>query len=352
MSRTTRQWTATELDAAEAHLRTSDSVPAAVAVISATVRQCDGDSLLKAFKRSGRPRPAELIRRTVAAQDSQPDMVFTYTGAPPPDYEDDKDTVRVEVRDTEPVPFREERILVIPDAHWPYVDEAAWTLMMRVARFLSPHRIVVLGDFADCLAVSFHPKSAARRANLADEVAATGRGWDDLDSLGAEHKHLLQGNHEFRLVRFINERAPELHGLVGLTIEEMFRLSERGRTCSKYLKEHCVGDWRMSHDYGDAGPYALKRAIDVTDSNTIIGHTHRMAEHVGVARKDGRTIRGMSFGWLGSFDDIDYVHRAKARRDWAHGCGVGFTRPDGTVRFEAVRFAGGDTRVDGQRVAA
>ena len=39
---------------------------------------------------------------------------------------------------------------------------------------------------------------------------------------------------------------------------------------------------------------------------------------------DGPPQVGAMFGWLGDFDTIDYMHRAKAKRDWVHGFGIGY----------------------------
>jgi len=45
-----------------------------------------------------------------------------------------------------------ERILFIPDVHRPFHDRAAWKLMLRAAKDFKPDILIILGDFADCLA--------------------------------------------------------------------------------------------------------------------------------------------------------------------------------------------------------
>lgn len=246
--------------------------------------------------------------------------------------------------------FRERRGLIVPDAHWPYVDLNAWALALRVGRFVGAEWIIVLGDAFDFYQVSSHDKSPDRAGRLVDDLKSAMRGLDDLDALRAEECHFIAGNHENRLNKYIERAAPALHGLPGLSVPEILSLSSRGWSFTPYGGELQFGSLRLTHDYDKCGKQSLPHAADVTDTDTVIGHTHRIGEHVSTSRKTGETIRALSFGWLGDFDAIDYRKRAVARREWGHGCGVGWTRPDGSVRLEAVRFLNGRARVDGMVV--
>jgi metallophosphoesterase superfamily enzyme len=46
--------------------------------------------------------------------------------------------------------------LIIPDCHIPNHDTRAFGLMLKVAAYLKPKHIVVLGDFADAESLSSH----------------------------------------------------------------------------------------------------------------------------------------------------------------------------------------------------
>jgi hypothetical protein len=55
---------------------------------------------------------------------------------------------------------------------------------------------------------------------------------------------------------------------------------------------------------------------------SLSGNCHKLEYFVtGCAR--GVAHVGASFGWLGDPDKADYMHAIKAKRDWAHGFGVG-----------------------------
>ena len=243
--------------------------------------------------------------------------------------------------------FREKRIFFIPDCHFPYVDREKFALAMRVARFFQPHRIVILGDWLDAFAVSFHSKSPARYHRLVDEVQDSSWGQDEVDAIGAEEVDFLEGNHSARLARMIEQQAPALHGLKGTTIEEILNLKERGWRHHKYMTELHIGKLRCCHDYGQAGKYSLGRAMATLDADVTQGHTH-LAQIVHGVSRAGEDICGTSFGWLGSFDEITYTHRGIAMQQWAHGCGVGWTQPDGRVRREVVRLGNGKPTIEGQ----
>lgn len=306
------------------------------------------DALRNLLQRSGREAPGEYLGKMLMANRD-----FVDASAINDESDDGAKTLQggwqaEAVNDDRPV-FRQRRGLIVPDSHWPLVDRAAWNLMLRVGRFFQPDDIITMGDQLDMYCVSSHDKSPARAARLADELAASVQCVDDLDSLGAETKHWLDGNHSNRLNRYIANKAPQLHGMPGTTVDEILSLRERGWTHSKYMVEHIVGQHHFCHDYGQAGKYALPRALNTLKVNLSIGHTHRSDEAVGFD-EFGNIIRATSFGWLGSFEGIDYMSRAIAMRDWAHGCGVYWTQPDGTLRIERVKFVNGTAKVEGQLV--
>lgn len=76
--------------------------------------------------------------------------------------------------------FSVERILVIPDSHFPFVSQEAWATVMKAGRAFRPDRIIHLGDLWDFYAISFHPKSPDRKTNLEAEIKS---GCDALDEM-------------------------------------------------------------------------------------------------------------------------------------------------------------------------
>lgn len=231
-----------------------------------------------------------------------------------------------------------ERILIVPDCHHPYVDAGAWRLMLKCARLFKPDRIVVLGDFVDFYAVSDHDKDPRRATQIDAEVKAANEALDDLDALGAAHRHFCEGNHETRLHRYLTRHAPAL--LDTVDVPSLLRLHERGWTFTRYGQHHRVGDLWFTHAVnGAAGRQAHHRAGATFQRSVAIGHTHRIAT-TAFGNVLGDRYMASMFGWLGSAVEQSYSHDAAKASEWALGFGLGWKLPDGTVHTQAVPIVG------------
>ena len=207
------------------------------------------------------------------------------------------------------------RILVIPDTHAPYHDAKAFELVSRVARGEKPTDAVVIGDFADCAAVSSHPKTPERKFFWQDELdtaralLARVRGWSDV-------LHFIEGNHETRLSRYVMDNAPELHGSHP-SIRELLGVEKREWTA--YREHKMIGKVAFTHDVGHSGPGALSQTLTAVGSNVVFGHTHRLGVIYDGAL-DGTHRFAMSVGWLGDVSAASNMHKAKLR-SWQLGFG-------------------------------
>lgn len=241
-----------------------------------------------------------------------------------------------------------QRIFIIPDLHCPYHDKKAWTLALRARLEFKPHHTVILGDFADFYSVSSHSKNAARRITLEEEVDEVKDQLDRLDQW-KDKRHFIAGNHEQRLERYINDRCPELFGLV--SIPELFGLKERGWSYTPYGDFLRLGKLHLTHDEGSSGSTAHMKALATFGSNVVIGHCHSMGVHYS-GTTSGKTHVGASFGWLGDLRDIGYMSRVKAGK-WTHGFGIGFMEPGtGVVHLQAVPIVNGRCVVNGKLLVA
>ncbi len=221
-----------------------------------------------------------------------------------------------------------EKWVVIPDAHAPYHDKRAFGLVLQVVEYysqLTPVRrsnpglgVVVLGDFCDFYKISYHSKDPARLLTFDDELKEAGKLLRKLEKHCHKNRVFVHGNHEFRLIRTLQDKVPELYNLVmtqdllGLKANDWFEVP--------YKEDVVIGKVFVTHDVGQAGIHSTRQAMIAYQDNVIIGHNHRMDYHVqGNAR--GIPHVGASFGWLGDVDKIDYLHKMKARSNWALGFG-------------------------------
>lgn len=242
-----------------------------------------------------------------------------------------------------------ETVLIVPDTHRPFHDRRAWALLLAVGRRIRPTRIVVLGDFADFYSVSAHSRDPTRPAQLVEEIADVNTGLDELDALGAKHKHFVEGNHEFRLARYLQDHAPALVG--STSVPELFHLADRGWTFTPYRQHLAIGKLHVTHDVGQAGAYAYIRAGAAFESSVAIGHTHRLGvTYFGAATGESHVAATM--GWLGDREAADYMHRIRAMKDWHLGFGVVRIEPSGIAHLQPIPIVNYRAVVDGVLVEA
>jgi predicted phosphodiesterase len=214
-----------------------------------------------------------------------------------------------------------EKLLFVGDLHRPYHDKRAWDLVLKAARAFAPDVIADLGDHGDWYAVSDHSRNPLRRTMLKMEIADANVALDELDDLGARRKIFTRGNHEYRMDRYINDRAPELHELV--SVGDSYKLAQRGWQDVAYMDHTNIGKLHLTHDVGSAGRIAVYRAAELFEHSVVTGHTHRLA-YVVEGNALGTNKVSASFGWLGDVMQMDYMSRAKAKKDWALGFGYGY----------------------------
>ena len=249
---------------------------------------------------------------------------------------------RVLARVEEPL----EPVVIVPDCHIPNHDERAWGLMLRVALHLKPKHIVILGDFADGETLSAHPATKPGEVSFEQEVAGVQKCLDQLDGLGATNKIYIEGNHEFRLDRYLMERAPAMFHAIKW--QNVLNLYERGWQWVPYRKSVALGKLHLTHDTGTAGMNAHRQAAQKFGGSAAIGHTHRMSYEVR-GRFEGVPYLAAMFGWLGDAEKAaSYMHEASAA-EWVHGFGVGWLEPaTGVVHVQPVPIVNGKCVVNGR----
>lgn len=211
------------------------------------------------------------------------------------------------------------RILILCDPHVPFHSKLGWMIFLSVLA-LGWEEVIINGDFMDCLAVSFHPRNLSRRYVLAEEINIANRMLDELqDAAGSAKIVYIAGNHEHRMERYISEKAPELHGLEGTTIQGLLRLRERNIRWIPYkAAAYKVGKLAIVHDIGRAGVNTARQSLLDFGSNIVVGHSHRAGSaYQGTVR--GEAHVGVNGGWLGDAIAADYTYADKAKRDWQLG---------------------------------
>jgi predicted phosphodiesterase len=242
-----------------------------------------------------------------------------------------------------------ERILIIPDIHSPYHDKKAVDLMLKAAHKFKPHHVLILGDFLDCYTVSSHSKDPRRALKLEEEINESLVLLDRIRDIGAKNNVFIEGNHEDRLKRYLQDKAPELFNFI--SIPKLLHLKEKGFKFVPYRQSYRLGKLSLTHDAGNAGRFAHYKAVDTFQTNIIIGHTHRIGYAVEGNARNERHVAAM-FGWLGNVEKIDYLHRVKAEKDWSLGFGIGYlNKSTGIVYLVTVPIVAGKCLIEGKDIS-
>lgn len=252
-------------------------------------------------------------------------------------------------------------VCFIPDCHVPFEDLKSYEIAMEILLYVHDNydlkEIVLLGDFIDIYGLSFHEKdpSFGDLAELYDrEMSIANERLDFLDDhFEGVKKVYLEGNHEFRLKRFLNRFAGPLRnrlsvpGELGLNSRPSWKWVRFGRQqihkvwgCELYAR-HCPF----------SSAQALRQA-ELAGRSFIHGHTHQTQQATISSKIDGTEITAISSGCLVNFQHhvFDYV---PARPNWTHSVTVVLIDqktgsfyphvvrilPDYTAVFDGVRFS-------------
>lgn len=116
------------------------------------------------------------------------------------------------------------RVAVVPDTHVPRQEKKTWATALALVRDYNPHAVVIIGDFADCEALSHHPKNRPDLVKFASEMYETNIALDCLQDAAPGAKfYYVEGNHEYRAVKYVNA-FPHLDGLLSVP-ENLFILA-------------------------------------------------------------------------------------------------------------------------------
>jgi hypothetical protein len=157
-------------------------------------------------------------------------------------------------------------------------------------------------------------------------------------------KYFIEGNHEWRLERYIANKAPELFEIT--SVPKLFELRRRSWKFTPYHKHVKIGRVIYTHDLGKAGKTAHLEAHSIVHNNIAIGHTHRIGYAVQGNEANRAHVMAM-FGWLGDIHAAEYMHLINKRHDWALGFGVGLMKPDGVTFLNPVPIVNNECVVNG-----
>lgn len=172
--------------------------------------------------------------------------------------------------------------LVLGDCHLPMHDKGTIEAAVREAREKNAVGVLLNGDLMDCFAISPFFRTPSKET-FAEEIE-TGRQF--LRWLRSRLPHarfvLREGNHEFRLTRYIAERAAALFDLPDVHLPALLRLKDHGVEWIQDKRKVMLGKLTTLHGHElrkGEGVNPARLAFLRTTATVLVGHHHRTSEH-------------------------------------------------------------------------
>lgn len=215
------------------------------------------------------------------------------------------------------------------DSHFPFHDPEALSVVKRIICDVRPEVVIHIGDLVDCWSISDFLKDPTRREHLQDDIDQACAHLKDIYLVTPDaQRYYLEGNHEFRLTKTIQQMPEKQRELARL------RVFQRFVTWPAILKESGVIGWEFVPARGQARRRLFPKLI-VKHGSLIrkwAGATARGEwERYGKSGLSGHTHRLGAFfhndfngahGWLETGCTCSLTPEWMEDPDWQHGCVV------------------------------
>jgi len=194
-------------------------------------------------------------------------------------------------------------VVIANDFQIPFHDERALLLLKLFLRRERPDWLILNGDFQDFWEISSYDHTPRTGKEFRDEIEIGKRILRSFRrSLPRARITWIEGNHEFRLRKYLMQNARELYGLPGLSVEDLFdlkRLKIEYVAChelaSKFTDNFIrVGNLYVGHwdKVSKHAAYTAKNLVEEKGVSLLQGHTHRFGAHARTT-VDGRVLLGI-----------------------------------------------------------
>ncbi len=208
--------------------------------------------------------------------------------------------------------------IVISDLHVPNQAQPVVKLVLDFIRSEKPDRVHILGDACDFVQISRFDKDPTRKETLQDELDGVRDLLTEIRDAAPKAKIIYsEGNHEFRLRRYLMSEAKGLAGLRALTLEKLLDFKTLRIKFQPQDRPYRIGHLLFTHGQfvSKWSAYSAKRHFERYGCCVIHGHTHRLGAYYHTDLSD--TFAAFENGCLSTLTP-DYV----TAPDWQNGFSV------------------------------
>lgn len=213
------------------------------------------------------------------------------------------------------------KTLLIPDVHFPKENKRQVKVLMRLMRQWEPDHLVFLGDLDDMEApsrwVQGTPDEWKSRISISSMPTTAKFLADVRDILPDAQIDYMSGNHEARVQKYIETKAPAFDGLI--TISKLFDLDNLGITFYPYNlpPQKLVGPFYVHHGnvVNKDSSFTAKGELRANGVSGITAHTHRLGVY-HETRLDGTVVSWYEAGHVSNPKKQIY---GSAHHNWQSG---------------------------------
>jgi len=214
------------------------------------------------------------------------------------------------------------RYAILNDVHFPYEGLAYHEAIKQISTWKNLAGIYLNGDILEIESLSRHPKGPQAVSSFKKEVAYANEKFDYLQKkIPDVPVTLVEGNHCYRLFRYIRDVAPAMFGL--LEHPSLLDFDKRGWKFKPYGPRQWVkcgeADLWLRHEPLGNGQNAAKQTAERSLVDVLFGHTH--THQFYTHKKHGpepKIVRAYAGGWLGDIKQSVFDYRGP-RDNWVSG---------------------------------
>ena len=209
------------------------------------------------------------------------------------------------------------RWLIVADLHTPYHDADAMITCLEHADG-NCDGVLILGDGPDAYMLSSWLRDPRKRS-FAKELEAWGQVLDTFAELKPKRFAWKAGNHEFRLERYLMQKAPELFDVPGFSWPDFCHLEDRGIDwipANDPIRHHEL-TLIHGHEWGNrfSSPVNPARGAFLKAHDcTLEAHQHRTSHHTEHTLRE----RPISCWSIGCLCNLHPAYRPLGHK-WNHG---------------------------------
>lgn len=229
------------------------------------------------------------------------------------------------------------RVVYLPDIHTPMEDKFSLAAVKTYLFKTQPDEIIIGGDFLDLNCISSHNAKNLRAVEgqtIEKDIKYANTVLDSLQAVCPVKFTYIEGNHEFRLNRYVDAN-PRMAGI--LEVPKLLRLAERRiKWVPQWSKGtvHKIGKATFLHGELTCDNHA-KAMVSSYGDNVFYAHCHDVQSYSKKTKGDNKTRVGQSLGCLCSYAQA-YMRGTTSR--WQQGFGVFHFMPDGHFNYYVVRI--------------